>query len=225
MASIRPKNWTCVSYPSDYGSIDELYSFLESLQVPFYFMVHDADKDENGGLKPEHCHIVLEYGVNRTLQQVQSDLGSIAANGFVAPVRNLRSTVRYLCHKDNPKKAQYGVEKMCVGCGADALKYMTEEAETLTIADLFEYIYEQGYTNYALLVMHCIRENRAMWRVLEKTNSTMVLNFCKSLEFAERMSGLPNRRLIEQAERLDSCSGGDMDFDGELEQKELNEQV
>lgn len=81
--------------------------FVESNKGIFecYVVNHNQDQNEEGEIIEEHTHIVLIYSTPRKISTVSNVL-QVAPN-FIETVGNKIGMLRYLTHKDQPKKHPY----------------------------------------------------------------------------------------------------------------------
>ena len=80
--------------------------------------LHDKDITPDGEPKKPHHHIILMFDGKKTVQQAKAIFDSIGAVGCEV-VNSTRGQARYLCHLDNPDKAQYSVKDVVALNGAD----------------------------------------------------------------------------------------------------------
>lgn len=154
--AIRSTIFTCIVYPEsappDWGArLKDLH--IQGAVSP----LHDLDVNDKGEYKKEHYHIVLKYSSLKSFAQVKSDFDTF---GGVYPddeklfnntcvVRSLPTTLRYLCHLDNPEKHQYDVNDI-VELGG--LSYNDEINQDISFSkvcsDIMEFIGRQHVTNF-----------------------------------------------------------------------------
>ena len=86
---------------------DKINEFLNSTKgdVLVFIINHDKDANEFGELLEDHTHIYLEYTNPRKITTV-ANLLDVDTN-FIEVVRNKKSYLRYLTHKDDLEKYQY----------------------------------------------------------------------------------------------------------------------
>lgn len=152
MAEKRTRNWTFVFYPE--STKEDWQDILgeKGLQI-CVSPLHDKDvytkdvyytKDEGehkvgelkhtaGELKKPHYHAVIVFDSVKSREQVQEIAQMIAKEGTTAPAvqycMNLRGSMRYLAHIDNPDKAQYEQSEIqCIG-GIDWAYYAMSQAD------------------------------------------------------------------------------------------------
>lgn len=114
----RARNFTFEVYPE--SAVENWEQKLDAAQVAWIKSplhdrdVHDEDsvkKNPNvkvGDPKKPHYHIFMVFGGKKSIRQI-IDIARIASPtiGYVEPVRNSRSMIRYFTHIDHPQKAQY----------------------------------------------------------------------------------------------------------------------
>ncbi len=101
------------SAPSDWINMLE-EQHIQALISP----IHDKDIDQEGNPKKEHYHVVLIFESLKSPKQVKEITDKIGGVGVI-PVHSLGAYSRYLCHTDNPDKAQYNQENVIQLGGAD----------------------------------------------------------------------------------------------------------
>lgn len=139
----RTRNWSVIGYPESLkmGWLDILSEKgVQAIISPLHDKdVFIKDIEENGAivhhkgdLKKAHFHIIFIFDSVKTSDQVYNLVKEISVEGgAVHPIAilNLRSSVRYLIHKDNPDKAQYQLEDVINIGGVDLEKYITSDKE------------------------------------------------------------------------------------------------
>lgn len=101
----RARNFACVVYPESAPA--EWYSILVSHCIPaFISPLHDKDVNPTGEAKKAHYHVILMFEGKKSIEQVKEIIDSFSGVGCEV-VKSLRGYARYLCHLDNPEKAQY----------------------------------------------------------------------------------------------------------------------
>lgn len=104
------KNWNIVTYGDIYWIYDRLAK-CKNVKA-FQLIKHTDDVDEDGVLKPEHVHIVLELHDRRYTNTVRNLLYRLDENGKPITVMamecvDLKAAIDYLTHKNHPEKFQY----------------------------------------------------------------------------------------------------------------------
>lgn len=104
-----------IDFPTKSNRVAVLEHIKSSFNVLFNhwaFIVHDKDVDGFGNRKRDHVHAVccLE-GRSRRLQSTLNSICELASLPSecvsILPCVDLNRSIRYLCHLDNPEKAQY----------------------------------------------------------------------------------------------------------------------
>lgn len=114
----RTRNFATVVYPESAPTdwIERLnQQHIASLVSP----LHDRDVNPNGELKKPHYHVLLMFesptDYESKVAPIFAEIGGVGRE----TVNSARGYARYLCHLDNPEKAQYSpLEVHCFG-GAD----------------------------------------------------------------------------------------------------------
>lgn len=101
--------------------------------------LHDQDQDPDGPKKP-HYHVLLKYGNVTTMKNISSIIrealgtGIGSGDGAIKRVNSARGYFRYLCHLDNPEKAQYKETDILYLNGFDSSTLISEtDMENLII--------------------------------------------------------------------------------------------
>lgn len=101
----RARNFATVVYPE--SAPDNWQDILARHAVPaFVSPLHDKDVNPTGEPKKPHYHVMLMFDGKKSNEQVMEVFNSISGVGCEV-VKSIRGYARYLCHLDNPEKAQY----------------------------------------------------------------------------------------------------------------------
>lgn len=101
----RVRNYATVVYPESAPA--DWQDILSGHCIPaFISPLHDKDINPTGEPKKPHYHVVLMFEGKKSVEQVKEVFDSINGVGCEV-VKSLRGYARYLCHLDNPEKAQY----------------------------------------------------------------------------------------------------------------------
>ena len=183
--SFRTKNFATVVYPE--SCPENWLEVLGELLIPcFVSPLHDKDFNPNGEPKKSHYHVLFRFDGVKTLEQVKEILPKIGGVGC-EPVNSIRGYARYLCHLDNPEKAQYDTAKVRCFCGADyidTVNLITDKYKVIT--EILDYCDQNKIYSYRNLVQYC-RVNRPEWfRVLCDNGSYVVLEYLKSAQWTDQ---------------------------------------
>lgn len=168
----KARNWAFIMYPD---SVPEnwreiLIGFHTDMLIS---PLHDKDVNPDGELKKAHWHVVVKFvggGVRQT--QVQAIADAVNASR-VKPVTSLRAYARYLCHLDNPEKAQYDPTAVEVLGDVDFCELIASAADVdSVITEMEQWIDETGSYSYAALARYA-RSNRPDWTRVLRTRCTV----------------------------------------------------
>ena len=169
------RNWSLIFYPE---STDEkkLINALKQLKTPcaisplhkddvwdefdvLDWLNHHKSEPESlckaphvGDLKKPHWHVLLRFKGNKRRHQIDDWVATFTdshVNAFVPP--DADGDLRYMCHLDDPDKAQYDVADIKLFGGIDpAPLYRQTELQSFgTVADLIDLIKDNEIDNYA----------------------------------------------------------------------------
>lgn len=185
----RKRNWAFVVYPE--SAPNNWLEILREMLVPgFISPLHDSDVNADGEPKKPHWHVILTFKGLKSYEQVLE-----ITNKLNAPApqecKDVRSYARYLCHLDNPEKAQYQPsDVVCLG-GADYLEKIKSAADTDTaLNEMMDWCVEQGcYSFFAL--SNYARSNRSDWfRVITSQRTVFLVAWLKSMEWEAKQGNL-----------------------------------
>ena len=115
--------------------------------------LHDRDTNPSGEPKKPHYHVLLMFespaDYESKVAPIFAEIGAVGRE----TVNSARGYARYLCHLDNPEKAQYSPSEVrCMG-GANfyaVTNLPTDDIEML--GEVFSFIREQGIYSLAELM-------------------------------------------------------------------------
>lgn len=212
MAEKRTRNWAFVFYPE--STREDWRDVLgeKGLQLAIS-PLHDKDKytkdvyytkDETdaqgvehkageikhkaGEIKKAHYHAVIVFDSVKSREQVQEIAQMLALDGTTAPAvqhcMNLRGSMRYLAHIDNPEKAQYDTAEIQTIGGLDWAYYAMSNADLEydtrnRITAVLNLVYETGVTNFADLVDVVLEREPELFEIVRK-NAYFFGNYMKT---------------------------------------------
>lgn len=104
----KARYWTFVAYPESLTT--DLKTFLDDNCLIYAISpLHDKDIDITGEPKKPHYHVLLEFPGPTTYKNVKENITDELKQPIPKPIMTIRGAYRYLCHLDNPEKAQYNV--------------------------------------------------------------------------------------------------------------------
>lgn len=153
----RTRNWATVVY--DEKSIE----ILSELKLPCLVSPwHDSDINADGEKKKKHKHIMFMFDGKKSETQIREICDKIGGVGC-EPIQSARSYARYLCHLDNPEKAQYNINDVRSFGGIDYIELINSLADEFsTLTDIINYLLDNNITDMKGFLLFC-RENRQDW--------------------------------------------------------------
>ena len=117
MATTRNTHFATIVYPESAPSdwIEKLEEqHIQALISP----LHDKDINKEGNPKKPHYHVILIFESLKSPKQVTEIIEIFGGVGTI-PLHSLGAYSRYLCHIDDPEKAQYSKEDVKEISGAN----------------------------------------------------------------------------------------------------------
>lgn len=210
----RTRNFACVVYP-DSAPSDWLDIISESKIPVMISPLHDKDFNPsrlpNGEPEPKkpHYHVMACYDNKKTMEQAKEFFDSFGGVGCEV-VNSLRGYARYLCHLDNPEKAQYSIDEVKAFGGADfvsAIGLPTDKYKA--IGEMMDWCTSENVVSYAELLMHARMHHSDWFRVLCDNGTMVMMEFLKSRKWEIDLAELQHRK-----EMLDS-----VDSDGVIHER------
>ena len=179
MEKKRTRNYATVVYPE--SAPDDWITLLQEQCVPALISpLHDKDINADGTPKKEHYHVMILFDGVKTSEQA-GEVFSIIGGVGIEPVKSAKAYARYLCHLDNPDKAQYEIEDVISCSGADyniIISLATDKYSAL--AEMIEFCIKNDIVSYAELLLFA-KNNRNDWfRVLCDNGTITMVQFLKS---------------------------------------------
>lgn len=178
----RTRNFVSILYPE--SAVENWQEVLLQHCVPaFISPLHENDVNPDGEAKKPHYHIMLMFDNKKTLEQAQEVFNSIGAINCQV-VKSTRGQARYLCHLDNPEKAQYDVGQVKNLHGADYISTIGLASDKYqAIAEMQEFCEMYNVTSFFLLSKYA-RQSRPDWfRILSDCGSVFMREYLKSKEW------------------------------------------
>lgn len=135
----------------------------------------DLDEDASGKIKKPHWHVMIMFGqnskkdwdtqINPVLDEVLGEKG----HGGNINVASAVGYARYLCHIDNPEKAQYDKKDVIAFGGADYLTTINCAEDNNRIQkEIIRFINEYDVLYFNRLVDWCMDNNEEWYQFLSK---------------------------------------------------------
>lgn len=182
MQEKRKRNWVFVVYPE--SAPEDWREQLRALLVPGYISpLHCDDTNADGSKKKPHWHVVLTFKGLKTFEQVKEITDALHAPG-PQPCKDIRAYARYLCHLDNPEKAQYQPAEVESLGGNDYLETIKSAADTDTaLSEMMDWCIENRCTSFFKLGNYARRERSDWFRVLTSQRTVFLTAWLKSFEW------------------------------------------
>lgn len=196
----RTRNYAIVVYPDsappdwrDRLSGEHVQALISPL--------HDQDTNPDGTPKKPHYHVMVMYDSVKTQEQVDELWDRVLGPNRVKHYETVNSTrgyARYLCHKDNPEKAQYSDEDVTALGGADyqdLIQLATDDRSTLRM--VFAYIREHGIRYYDELIDACMEDGmHSMFALITEKRTLAVTSYLKARVWRGREQENEERRKL-----------------------------
>ncbi|MEE3444086.1 MAG: Rep family protein, partial [Methanobrevibacter sp.] len=129
-------------------------------------------------------HVILMFDSVKTTEQAKEVFAKIGGVGCEI-VKSLRGYSRYLCHLDNPEKAQYNVDNVKSLCGADYISVIGLAIDKfLAMDEMMDFCDKYNITSFYLLSKYA-RVHRSDWsRVLKESGTIYMREYLKSRQWS-----------------------------------------
>lgn len=187
LGRIRTRNFATVVYPDSAPA--GWQNILSEMCIPcFISPLHDKDINPDGGIKKPHFHVMLLFDNVKTIEQATDVFDKIGGVGHEI-VQSARGYARYLCHLDNPEKAQYLVDDVkCYG-GSDYITIIGLVTDKYkVIGEIIDYCEDNNIYCYADLLIFCRSEHFDWFRVLCDNGTFVVKEYLKSRSWGVKQS-------------------------------------
>lgn len=207
----RTRVFAVVVYP-DSAPEDWQERLTQEHVSAFISPLHDRDENPDGTQKKPHWHVMLMFEGVKSREQVDALLDRVLGENRVKHYETVNSTrgyARYLCHMDNPEKAQYDRADVVSLSGADYDEVISLPSDDWAVLDeIFEYLENTGERYYSRFMAYCRAERRDWWKLLIQRHSYVVVSWMKSERARERDEALEMERLGRSyGRRVDRSTG------------------
>lgn len=110
MRNIKVRRVGGILYPQEDITHKQALETIHQSGYDYAYIKHDKDKDDDGNIKKEHYHFILEFSNPRYINAVCDELG-ITSN-YIRPIRNKRGMLAYMIHLNDITKHQYEIEEV-----------------------------------------------------------------------------------------------------------------
>lgn len=187
-STARTRIWATVVYEESAPPLwlDE----LAATRIPcFVSPLHDRDINPDNEPKKAHRHVLLMFDGVKTEEQAREVFQLIGGVGCER-VQSVRGYSRYLCHLDNPEKAQYEPSEVLQFSGADYLETISLVTDRYkAIGEMIDYCEFNNVVSFAEFLVYC-RSYRPDWfRCLCDNSAYVIKEYLKSRVWSARESG------------------------------------
>lgn len=190
----KSKYFCCILYPdSTTYDTDNVIKALAEEHLTFAVSpLHDRDIEDNGTPKKRHFHLLVAYSSATTLSNIR---GWFKVCGMpeseLHSVRLCASGVgyyRYLTHKDNPEKAQYNVNDICVfNDSGDLFKKFSKTASEKIddLVRIFQIVDQLNTISFHNLIQYLMLNERELFKMLTSSSALAICvkEYQRSLEY------------------------------------------
>lgn len=193
----RTRNWATIIYPrqsedEETTCPDNWADILAEMGVKVAVSpLHDKDVQGDGTPKKAHRHVLFAFEGVKTAEQVKELTAKIGGVG-VEPINSLYAQTRYLCHQDNPEKAQYSTLDVLTFGGFEFKRYSStkedEEKDTISkMGRIMNLVAEKGLYEYCEVAEYLMSEEQELFGTF-RTNAYFFATFLKSKQkFTEKI--------------------------------------
>lgn len=195
----RYRNFAFIVYPDDERLPHNWQDELAALHVPMAISpLHDSDvygpDDEGhtpGEPKKPHYHVLMTFSGKKSPCQVLTMLEPLNVI-HVENVNDVRGYCRYLCHLDDPAKAQYKVSDIVSLCGFDlgVITALTASQRAIVRDQIIDFITEYNITEYSDMVIYARSCDNPGWADYCEGHTVFLNAFIKSFKY-KRFSPAP----------------------------------
>lgn len=175
----RTRNYATVVYLD--SCPENWVDIIENEKVPVFISpLHDNDINVNGEDKKAHYHILVMFDSVKTQEQAKAFFEKFGGVGCEV-VNSLRAYARYLCHLDNPEKAQYKIDDVVQFGGADYITCISCSSDKQkAIREMIVYIEENDITCFADLALWSSQNKSDWFDCLINSGAYFVKEYIKS---------------------------------------------
>lgn len=201
MKTSRARTWTFVLYPE--SAPDDWQTRLAEMAVPCLVSPeHKDDVNVDGSKKKPHYHIVMLYSAPHTYEQVLSVSKSMNAT-IPQRVKDVRGMARYLCHLDNPEKAQYKTTDVKMFGGADYFSLIESTADVnQAVKEMCVWARDHGVYAYCDLQDYAATDRPDWFDVLVSKRTLAVSQYLKSLQWKHDHAQEEDEKLARRKLRM-----------------------
>ena len=190
----RKRNFATVIYPE--SAPENWREILAGYFVPaFVSPLHDKDVNATGEPKKAHHHVMVMFEGKKSDEQVKTMFDSIGGVGLER-VESLRGYARYLCHLDNPEKAQYNPSDVVSMNGSDYSYTIGIVADKYkAVREMIAFCKANQIVSYAELLEYASAEQDTWFRILCDSGTVVMKEYLKSVSWGMRTGSTAQPRV------------------------------
>lgn len=190
----RKRNFATVIYPE--SAPENWREILAGYFVPaFVSPLHDKDVNATGDPKKAHHHVMVMFEGKKSDEQVKTMFDSIGGVGLER-VESLRGYARYLCHLDNPEKAQYNPSDVVSMNGSDYSYTIGIVADKYkAVREMIAFCKANQIVSYSELLEYASVEQDTWFRVLCDSGTIVMKEYLKSVSWGMRTGSTSQPRV------------------------------
>lgn len=148
-------------------------------------MKHDKDVTAAGEVKEAHWHVVIRFSHAVQAKDAKEVLTSFGVKEPSIQYRdNWTAVARYLCHMDDPNKAQYDPGEVVEFGGADYLSAINRAADKYRIvSEMCDWAKANRIYSFNKLVDYARRENMEWFIALADNSAIFMREYLKSYRY------------------------------------------
>lgn len=175
----RTRNFATIVYKE--SAADNWMEILQEELVPCLISpYHDKDVNPTGEVKKPHWHVLIMFDGVKSMKQAQAIVDKISGVGC-RKINSLRGYARYLCHLDNPEKAQYSENDVIQLCGADFQEIIQLQSDKYKIIEeMCNFCEDHDIFSFYELARYSINYNESWKRALFDNSSFFMKEYLKS---------------------------------------------
>lgn len=180
----RTRNFGCVVYPE--SAPENWQDILASQKISALISpLHDKDVDPQNQPKKPHYHVIIMFDSTKTIDQAKEVFDQIGGVGCEV-VKSIRGYARYLCHLDNPEKAQYKQEDVRCLSGADYISIIGLALDKYkAIGEMIDWCKEYSVYSYSDLLEYARLERFDWFRILCDCGTLVMKEYLKSKSWTD----------------------------------------
>lgn len=185
---IRSSRWATIIYPESAPA--DFLDKMKDLKVSFLLSpLHNSDINKDGTVKKAHYHAMFYFDSLKSRNQVSFMFEQFCGVGAEC-VQSATNYARYLCHLDDPDKAQYDPTNV-IAYGLDYAECSkNSDYKYEGIGGIIDYVLDNNVSSFASLLISLRKEKSPLFKAV-CDNPYLVRSLISSLkqDFTETKSG------------------------------------